>query len=68
MLANAEGETCSGYPHRHRFNNLLVENSNFPQGWDAERVNRVIVHYEKLNEEEAVAEDEGLSPGTGKRS
>lgn len=32
--------------------------NNFPPGWDAERVNRVLAHYEAQSEEEAVAEDE----------
>jgi hypothetical protein len=31
---------------------------NFPQGWDEERVRRVLEHYEKQSDEEAVAEDE----------
>jgi hypothetical protein len=30
----------------------------FPTGWDAERVRRVVDHYEQQSEEEAVAEDE----------
>jgi len=32
--------------------------SNFPQGWDEERVRSVVAHYERQTEEEAVAEDE----------
>ena len=30
----------------------------FPEGWDEERVRRVMKHYEDQTEEEAVAEDE----------
>jgi hypothetical protein len=30
----------------------------FPPGWNAERVRRVLEHYERQTEEEAVAEDE----------
>jgi hypothetical protein len=30
----------------------------FPPGWDEDRVKRVIAHYESLNEDEQVAEDE----------
>ena len=30
----------------------------FPEGWDEERVKRVLAHYESQTEEEAVAEDE----------
>jgi hypothetical protein len=30
----------------------------FPPGWDEERVQRVIAHYESQSEAEAVAEDE----------
>lgn len=32
--------------------------SKFPPGWDAERVQRVLEHYESQTAEEAVAEDE----------
>jgi len=35
-----------------------VKQSEFPPGWDAERVRRVLAHYESQSEEEAVAEDE----------
>jgi hypothetical protein len=38
----------------------------FPPGWDAERVQRLIDHYESLSEDEQVAEDEaavGPKPG-----
>jgi len=32
--------------------------NRFPPGWNAERVRRVLEHYERQTEEEAVAEDE----------
>ncbi len=32
--------------------------SRFPEGWDEERVRRMLEHYENLTEAEAVAEDE----------
>lgn len=35
-----------------------MEQSRFPPGWDEERVERVLAHYESQTEEEAVAEDE----------
>lgn len=36
-----------------------MSNSNrFPSGWDEERVRRLIDHYDRQSEEEAVAEDE----------
>ena len=35
-----------------------MSESNFPKGWDAERVKRLIDHYEGLSEDEMVAEDE----------
>jgi len=35
-----------------------MTNRHFPPGWDEERVHRVIAHYERQTEEEAVAEDE----------
>jgi hypothetical protein len=34
---------------------------NFPAGWDAARVKRLIDHYEALSEEEQVAEDEAAA-------
>jgi hypothetical protein len=37
----------------------------FPPGWDAERVKRVIEHYESQSEEEAVAEDEAAFEAKG---
>jgi hypothetical protein len=35
-----------------------MQTSRFPEGWDEERVRRVLEHYEQQAEEEAVAEDE----------
>ncbi len=35
-----------------------MKQSRFPEGWDEQRVRRTLEHYEKLTEEEAVAEDE----------
>ncbi|MGH8520699.1 MAG: hypothetical protein ACREU9_04535 [Gammaproteobacteria bacterium] len=35
-----------------------MKQSRFPAGWDEERVRRVLAHYEKQSEDEAVAEDE----------
>jgi hypothetical protein len=39
--------------------------SSFPTGWDEERVQRVLAHYETQSEAEAVAEDESAfeTPG-----
>lgn len=36
----------------------MKNTSNYPPGWDEERVMRVLRHYESLNEEETVADDE----------
>lgn len=36
----------------------MTKQSKFPPGWDADRVKRVLKHYESQSEEEAVAEDE----------
>ena len=36
----------------------------FPEGWDAERVQRVLEHYETQSDEEAVAEDEAAYEAT----
>ncbi|MGB9442697.1 MAG: hypothetical protein WCB15_32470 [Desulfobacterales bacterium] len=36
----------------------MKKQSRFPKGWDEDRVNRVLDHYENQTEDEAVAEDE----------
>ena len=41
--------------------------TRYPPGWDEDRVRRVLEHYERQTEEEAVAEDEAAfeaEPGT----
>lgn len=35
-----------------------MNGSNFPAGWDEQRVKRLIQHYETLTDDEQVAEDE----------
>jgi len=35
-----------------------MEDDKYPAGWDEDRVRRVIDHYERQNQAEAVAEDE----------
>lgn len=35
-----------------------MKQSKFPPGWDENRVQKVLEHYEMKSEEEAVAEDE----------
>ena len=35
-----------------------MKKAKFPPGWDEERVNRVLGHYEEQTEVEGVAEDE----------
>lgn len=35
-----------------------MKQSKFPKGWDEKRVDKVLAHYEKQTEEEALAEDE----------
>jgi hypothetical protein len=41
-----------------------MKQAGFPQGWDEERVRRVLEHYENQSEEEAVAEDEAAFEST----
>ena len=36
----------------------MKNTSNYPPGWDEERVKRVLRHYESLNKEETVADGE----------
>jgi hypothetical protein len=40
-----------------------MKESHFPPGWDEARVQRVLRHYERQSEEEAVAEDEAAFDG-----
>ena len=35
-----------------------MKQTNFPPGWNEERVRKVLAHYEAQSEDEAVAEDE----------
>ena len=42
-----------------------MKQSGFPPGWDAERVKRVLAHYESQSEEEALAEDEAAFEALG---
>ena len=35
-----------------------MNQSKFPPGWNADRVRKVLAHYESQSDEEAVAEDE----------
>ncbi len=37
----------------------------FPAGWDAERVKRLIDHYEEMSEDEMTAEDEAAVEDRG---
>lgn len=37
-----------------------MKQAKFPPGWDEERFRRVLAHYEKQTEEEAIAEDEAI--------
>lgn len=36
----------------------MSRDSKYPEGWDEERVRRLLAHYEEQSEDEAVAEDE----------
>ena len=35
-----------------------IDRNKYPEGWNQERVQRVIKHYENQSEEDAIAEDE----------
>ncbi len=41
-----------------------MKRATFPEGWDEERVRRVLEHDEKQSDEEAVAEDEAAYEST----
>ena len=36
----------------------MKKTTNFPRGWDEERVERLLRHYDSLSEDDAVAEDQ----------
>ncbi len=36
----------------------MKKRNKYPPGWDAARVHKVLAHYERQTEEEALAEDE----------
>ncbi|HSK81586.1 MAG TPA: hypothetical protein VLQ45_34340 [Thermoanaerobaculia bacterium] len=40
-----------------------MKQSDFPPGWDEERVRRVLAHYEEQTKAEALAEDEAAFEG-----
>jgi hypothetical protein len=37
---------------------MTEKSKDYPPGWDEDRVRRVVAHYDRQSEEEAVAEDE----------
>jgi hypothetical protein len=41
-----------------------MKDTKYPAGWDAERVKRVLAHYEQQTDDEAVAEDEAAYEST----
>jgi hypothetical protein len=41
-----------------------MTDERFPTGWDEERVRRVLEHYERQSDEEALAEDEASFEST----
>ncbi len=41
-----------------------MKQTKFPPGWDEERVQRVLEHYDRQSDEEAVAEDEAAYEST----
>ena len=41
-----------------------MKDSNFPPGWDEQRVQKLIGHYESQSEDEAVADDEAAYEDT----
>jgi len=43
----------------------MASRQKFPAGWDEKRVRKVLEHYEKQTEDEAVAEDEAAYQAEG---
>lgn len=42
-----------------------MNEQKFPPGWDAERVRRLLAHYDSLDEDSQVAEDEAALDSQG---
>lgn len=42
-----------------------MRQSEFPPGWNAARVEKILAHYESQSEEEAVADDEAAFEAAG---
>jgi hypothetical protein len=42
-----------------------MNKQKFPPGWDAARVNELIAHYDQMDEEELIAEDEAAQELAG---
>jgi hypothetical protein len=38
----------------------MIRQNRFPPGWDEERMQKVLMHYEEQTEDEAVVEDEAV--------
>ena len=63
-------EIGSPHIHGHGFEEHEVEDAlmknvpRFPDGWNEERVQRLLQHYKSQTEEEAVAEDEAVREDT----
>ena len=53
--ALADGGRASG---THETGSKVKSTTNFPPGWDEERVRRLLQHYESMSEDEEAAEDE----------
>ncbi len=47
-----------GQAAAHEKERPMKKTSDFPPGWDEERVQEVLRHYDSLSEDEEVAEDE----------
>jgi hypothetical protein len=43
----------------------IMNEQKFPPGWDAERVRRLLAHYDSLDEDSQVAEDEAALDSQG---
>ena len=52
------------WPRRKSLKSWRIMSQNkFPDGWDADKVHRVLAHYGEQTEDEALAEDEaGIQP------
>jgi hypothetical protein len=60
ISAGPEGAACLAPSSQEK----IMTDKKFPPGWDEDRVRRVLEHYERQSDKEALAEDEAAFEST----